>query len=504
MLTTRKQGGLYDKQTQDQAMRTGLRGLLSQVGNPGLPLPQQQSMPPAQPDFSNSIEEANNQFYTGVAATPGASEALGVNPAAGVPMPEGAPLLLPPINWQTASPSASAANYTPDQLARITAAIQDNPNPADLMEAKARAEFLAGNVSEPRSRELYGAQGKMPTINTAVTPTWQADVLNNRAANARAINDADNAALMERTQMQQQGALARAMMTAQAGGKGGNVSFSEGQKMQEVADKMSDQFFGIQRDDAGNVTNQVMNPAVLEQAQALSRRTRLYIQNQNMDPIGARTQAAKDLFGSANRTDPAGYNQASSGLFGFGSQPFSAKNINQDALGEVTRAGAPELNGPSSARDAMNMERLGTATGGTPSVFGPFANGLVGSTTPVAQPTAQPAAPNLFALRPTNAEVKQREANQKRIIELEGQVAQIEKELTAGQTTISPLVASMNMGGMSATMPQSSRTINLNTDNDAANARITRRNLLLKEINDLKVKSGNAPSMNDIERQYAP
>ena len=107
-------------------------------------------------------------------------------------------------------------------------------------------------------------------------------------------------------------------------------------------------------------------------------------------------------------------------------------------------------------------------------------------------------------MRPTNAEVKQREANQKRITELEGQVAQIEKELTAGQTTISPLVASMNMGGMSAAMPQSSRTINLNTDNDAANARITRRNLLLKEINDLKVKSGNAPSMNDIERQYAP
>jgi hypothetical protein len=185
-------------------------------------------------------------------------------------------------------------------------------------------------------------------------------------------------------------------------------------------------------------------------------------------------------------------------------QHFSAKNINQDALGEVTRVGAPELNGPSSARDAMNMERLGTATGGTPSVFGPFANGLVGSTTPVAQPAAQPAAPNPFAMRPTNAEVKQREANQKRITELEGQVAQIEKELTAGQTTISPLVASMNMGGMSAAMPQSSRTINLNTDNDAANARITRRNLLLKEINDLKVKSGNAPSMNDIERQYAP
>jgi hypothetical protein len=471
-LTEGQQAALYRAQAADQAARTNFRNMF---GNASF----QQGAPMASP----VIDNASANFKTGVMATPGAAAAIGMEPS--LPVPIGAMdagsyqqqnTLLPPINGPAPSPS----NYNYQDMARIITAIQENPNPATAMEAFAKAQALGGSgpMTEDQARRIALAQGLLPNVNTAVTTPRQDSLLENKYANAMALADAKNQTTLAVGDARNKTTIAAALMK---GANGGNVNFSEGQKMQEAADRLADQFFGISRDEAGNVTNKVMNQATLAQAQALARRTRLYIQNQQMDPIGARAQAAKDLFGSANQTETAYYNQAQDNWIS-PDQPFSAKTVNQDAMGDVDRTGSTDLNGPSTSRDAMFGDKLGVAGQQQPAVFPPMLPGLT--------PT------NEFALRPSNKEVEQRKKDQSELADLQAQVAQIEANVRAGK--VKPGLMEFQWSDE----PMPNQTIDLNSNPDARNKLIVKRKNLLDKINALQSKIGNAVPLSDIVNRY--
>jgi hypothetical protein len=473
-LTEGAQPRLYGAQAGDQEFRTGIRRRL--FDGAGLP----PAMPQELPDMAPLIDKATADFNSAISATPGAAAALGMPTGGMGPNP-----LLPLPNAQR-----EVAPMSPAQMALLAGLTQENVNPSTFMDAQSKARAMSGPMTEEESRGIMLGQGIAPTLSTAVTPQYQTSIISDDAANERAMNDADNVALRERTMIQQEGAAARAIAAARNGGGNDRVSYSDQRNMQEDADRLADQFFRITRDENGNPTDPLVDPSVNAQAQALARRTRLYIQNQKMDPRGAMIQAAKDIFGSANPTDATSFNQPQSGMF-VRDQPFSAKRINNDALGDVPRASSPELNGPSTASDAMNLERLGVATESAPTVIPML-------------PGKAPTLNNPFAMRLTNDEVKQRNVNQAKVAELRQRVAQIESELKAGKRTINPLPAAMNMGGFGGSMPQTPTEVDLAGDNDAWNRQVALRNSLLQEITKLEGMTGNAASPDDVMRRYAP
>jgi hypothetical protein len=398
--------------------------------------------------------------------------------------------LLPPLNGPAPSPS----NYNYQDLARMArmaAATADNPNPVTLIEALAKAQALSasGYMTEDQARGIALAQGLLPNVNTAVTTPRQDLLLGDKYANAVAINDARNAALMERTRLQQQGAIeaARAKVA-----NGGNVSFSDRMKIQGVAKKEAYDFFGIPTDEDGNVTQPGIKRQILAQAEQLALRTSFYMEKQQLPSSLARAQASNDLFGSTDATDPTYFNPAQDNWW-TPDQPISAKTINQDAAGAWDRTGSTDLNGPSTAGDAMKSGMLGIGGQQQPAVFPPMLPGLT--------PT------NEFALRPSNKEVEQRKKDQSEIADLQAQVAQIEANVRAGKIETPKIVPSSLAGAFGEYgMEQFSvpNVIDLNKDPDARNKLIVKRKELIEKINALQSKIGIAPSMGDIQRLYAP
>jgi hypothetical protein len=479
-LTEGERMELYKAQAGDQTMRTRFRGMLGG-----------EAVPQYLPDVSPLIDNATANFKAAAQSYPGAAAHLGLNLAAPTPAPGAMAAdgyqqpndLLPPLNGPAPFPS----NYNYQELARIAAATADNPNAPDLIEALARAQALGGSgpMTEDQARRIALAQGLLPNVNTAVTPQTQTDILSAKYANAMALGDAKNQTTLAVGDARNKTTIAAAMMK---GANGGNVNFSEGQKMQEAAQQTVDQLYGIERDEAGNVTNR--DQAIVAQAEALTRRTRQYIQYQQMDPIGARAQAQKDLFGSADRGNPAYYNQPSTSmlpsLLGGRDQYFSAKNVNQDATGDVDRTGSADLNGPSTSRDAMFGEKLGVAGQQQPAVLPPMLPGLARNPT------------NEFALRPSNKEVEQRKKDQSEMADLQAQVAQIETSVRAGK--VKPGLMEFQWSDE----PMPNQTIDLNSNPDARNKLIVKRKNLLDKINALQSKIGIAPSMGDIQSLYAP
>jgi hypothetical protein len=472
-LTEGAQQRLYGAQAGDQEFRTGIRRRL--FDGAGIP----PAMPQELPDVAPLIDRATADFNAAVNATPGAAAAIGMPAGAAGPNP-----LLPAPN-----PQREVAPMSPAQMALLAGLTQENVNPSTFMDALSKGRAMSGPMTEDESRGIMLGQGIAPTLTTAVTPQYQTSILANDAANERAMNDADNAALMDRTNVQQEGAAARAIAAARNGGGPDRVSYSDQRNMQEDADRLADQFFRITRDENGNPTDPLIDPSVNAQAQALARRTRLYIQNQKMDPRGAMIQAAKDIFGSANPTDASAFNQGSGGFLGMGKSAFSAKRVNNDALGDVPRASSPELNGPSTASDAMNLERLGVATESAPTVI-PMLPGRVPTTS------------NPYAKRPSNDELGQRKVNQAKVADLKSRLAQIESVLNEGRVAIPTAPAGFTGPYDSrgwALMPSDASGMN-----DTWNQQVDQRDAIIREIAKLEGKSGNAVPIDDIARRYLP
>ena len=484
-LTEGQQAALYQAQAGDQAMRTRFRGILGG-----------EAVPQYLPDVAPLIDNATANFNAAAQSYPGAAAHLGLNLAAPTPVPgamaaggyEQPNALLPPPNGPAPSPS----NYNFQDMARIITAIQENPNPATAMEAFAKAQALSssGPLNEDDMRRSLVAQGKMPTINTAVSPQLQGSLLEDKYANAVAINDADNAALMERTGVQQAEANKRVLLgtaaKAMLGTPAKSMSYTDQRNLRQDAGGVADQFFGISRDDAGNPLGNQLSPAVIAQRDQLARRTAGYMAVNGGDIIGARDRAAIDLFGSAQRSDPNAFNQPQSGWL-VRDQPFSAKTVNSNALDSVERTGSPDLNGASPAAAALMNQLLG---------IGPPKDAPVTTAVPAAQAPA-PIPPSPFALKPTRAEVEQRKVNQAKVAELKGRVAQIEDNLKSGKMS----VPTMNPYGFSAGV---NKFVDLAGNNDAFNQQAQLRLSLLQEIAKLEGSTGNATSTDDIERRYAP
>ncbi|CAB4163697.1 hypothetical protein UFOVP806_39 [uncultured Caudovirales phage] len=480
-LTEGAQRGYYENQAADQAMRTRYRGMLMPQS---VPMAMEPAMPQAAPNVAPMVDQLTNGFNAaansmGIPLPQGQANAAPMTDADQQPNP-----LLPPMNaFGPGQPSAPVGGYSLQDLARIVTGISENPNAPDFVAAQARARALDGPFTEEQARQIALAQGLMPNVNTAVTPQTQTDILSAKAAVAQAMNDADNAALMQRTQLQQQGALARDIATARAGGGPGKVSYSDRRNMQEDAERAAYEFLKIQRDQDGNVIDPLIakNPAVLDQAKVLAIKAQRLVQDQGMNPREAVIVAAQEIFGSADVNNPAYFNPAISNWFGIGDRPLSAKNINQDAIG-IDRTASPELNGPSTAGDAMKSGMLGVADGQQATVI------------PMRSPGVKPSAVNAFALRPSNAEVEQRKVNQAKVAELKGRVAQIEDNLKSGKMS----VPTMNPYGFSAGV---NKFVDLAGNNDAFNQQAQLRLSLLQEIAKLEGSTGNAESIDDIVRR---
>lgn len=413
VLTEGAHQGLYGAQTADQRAITGFRNTLGSYGA-------QPAMPQGVPQVSPLIEGAVNTFNQTLPLIPGAPMPVPANGPAPMGMSPDAPNpLLPAANYQQQT-------LDPSRLAVLAAAIDKNPDPSKLMQSQAQGEFLRGNVSEPRARDLFGAQGLMPNVNTAHTPQWQGAIIDNKAALAASLNNADNASALRRTQVQQEGAGQRTVLGAMAkamygGGTGVKApSYSDQRKMNADANAAADRVFGINRDEAGNAASQFntdLPPAVIQQRDQLAKRIQGYIST-GKTLQDATDRANLDLFGSMNTNDPQFFNQGAAPLLGI-NRPFSAVNVNTDAMGEVQRAANPALNGP-----------LGTGAAGILArAMGADTTAPVAPQEPMGPPAPVPPRDTTYDIRPTNEQVEASKQNKAKAESLRSQVQNIEMML---------------------------------------------------------------------------
>lgn len=480
-LTEGAHQGLYGAQTDDQRAITGARKRLIDFGGSMV----EPELPPGIPQVSPLIEGAANTFNQTLPLIPGAPQPVPANgPAPMGPSPDAPNPLLTPMRT------------TPMSLAALAAAVDKNPDPSKLMTGMAREEFLRGNVSEPRARDLFGAQGLMPNVNTAHTPQWQGAIIDNKAALAESLNNADNASALQRTQVQQEGAGQRTVLGAMAkamygGGTGAKApSYSDQRKMNADANAAADRVFGINRDEAGNAASQFntdLPPAVIQQRDQLAKRIQGYI-SIGRSLQDATDRANLDLFGSMNTNDPQFFNQGAAPLLGI-NRPFSAVNVNTDAMGDVERPGNPMLNGPLGQGAASILARA-----------------MSGDTTPPAAPQEPmgPPAPvpprdTTYDIRPTNEQVEASKKNKAKAESLRSQVRNIEMMLKDNLVPQDRGIIDTLFGFTNQ---------DLNKDNNARNDLVRKRAELLAEIEKLDPasaqKGGNVQKADDIVRRLTP
>lgn len=478
-LTEGEQQNLLRARTSDQTTQTRFRNLMgSAFDSAGGVTQAPEVIPQVAPLLP--IEPIAQQFNAAIAATPGASAALQGTPAAPTQVaPAATPQnidgpaalrLLPPIG-------------TPQQIAMWAAAASPNPNSEQLMSALSRAEALRGGVTEQRSRDLLLAQGVAPTVNTAVTPGWQGTILDNQSANAQALNDADNAAAMQRTIVSP---AARAMF---GGGGAGQQqpSYSDTRNMATDAGGLADRAFGITRDPDGNAIGG--NPQVIAQRDALAARTVGHMRN-GADPISASKRAAVELFGSANFGDPNHFNQPTDPWIG-AAQPLSARNVNPDGLAPVAQPQAQSGGSPLAA--ALIGSLLGIDMQPAQTVVAPAAPAQPAPTKTIRVPQD-----TTFQPKPSNEELKQRKVNESRAAEIRQRVAQIESNIRSGtvaKPTAPPGYTSQFDQRFWASVPAT---------NDDHNAMLKARQALLDELSKLEGSSGDSSGVPAGVRAYLP
>lgn len=492
-LTEGAQQALLGAKTTDQTTQTGFRQRLGGAFDVAPLLPQQ---PP-------SLAPVVQQFNAAINATPGAAEAIaGSQPAmpmappqAGVTYPpnSAAGAMMPSVPMAPNPLLPPASGYSPQQLAAFAAAASESPNPDALMSSLARAEALNGGVSEARARELMLGQGMGPTVNTAVTPGWQGALVDNK-----------NAAAMDRVGAQQDGAMQRTIVSplvkSMFGGSDGanDIGYTDLRHMSTDAGGIADRTFGIQRDDAGNAVN-ITDPNVLAQRDALAARTVGHIKA-GMDPVSASKKASVELFGSANFGDANHFNQPQSNWL-TSDRPFSARNVNPDALAPVSPTGGAGVNPAAAAMLGGLLSRLGLGGAGEQTIAPNIAP--IVPTPLVPSKSITPPPDNTFVPRPSGAEVEQRKKNDSRAAELKQQVAQIESVLRSGHVAV-PTAPPGFTGQYDekgwALVPSAAMSMN-----DTYNDMLARRQKMLDELASLEGKSGgDSAGLDESMQKYLP
>lgn len=482
-VTEGSHAGLYRAQTADQDAITGARRQL--IGFGGAPVePQLPQSGPGAVDANGfhipdpAILEAANSFNENLPLIPGAPAPQPAPAGAQPPMAQYQTPLLPP---------------PPQSLAALIGAISKNPNAQQVMTAMAQEEALRGGYSEARSREIALGQGKLPNINTAVTPQWQGNLINTKNAMADHLNNADNLAAMQRVQEQQQGAGQRTVLGAMLKASTGNgtvkaPAYGDRRKMNEDAAMIADRQFDIGRDEAGNPTSQ-FNPigglpaTVVQQRDQFAKRVEGYI------AIGKTMQEATDranfdLFGSMNTSDPQFFNQGAAPWLGL-NRPFSAINVNTNAMGDVERAGNPTLNGQMSPGLMSIMQKVGLQT--------PQQEAPTQAPAPVMEGPQKPR-DTRFDIRPSKEQDAMTQKNNARAEDLRQQVKNIESILTDNLVPQDRGIVDILLGHTNK---------DLNQDPDARNELVRKRTELLAEIEKLNpAKSGgNGENGSDIVRR---
>lgn len=469
--------GLYGAQTADQQAITGFRNTLAGYGS-------QPSMPQGIPQVSPLIEGAVNTFNQTLPLIPGAPQPAPSNgPATMVAAPDAPNPLLPALGSQ------------PRSIAALVGAMSKNPRATDVVTGMNQERAAAGGYSEAEGRNIALGLRLLPNINTAITPEWQGALINNKNSATASVAAAHDAAAMDRVIEQQKGAGQRTVLSAMTkamygGGTGGKApSYSDQRKMNADANAAADRVFRINRDEAGNAASQFntdLPPAVIQQRDQLAKRIQGYIST-GKTLQDATDRANLDLFGSMNTNDPQFFNQGASPLLGI-NRPFSAVNVNTDAMGEVQRAANPALNGPLGQGAASILARaMGVDT---TQQQAPAASEPMGPPAPVKPRDTT------YDILPTNEQVEASKQNKSKAESLRSQVQNIEMMLKDNLVPQDNGILDILFGHQNT---------DLGKDNNARNELVRKRAELMAEIERLDPasaqKGGKVQQADDIVRR---